>query len=202
MKRERVKLHSLGKKIKELRKNKIKEYHGTHSDLEFKGITQADLAKTFNVSIDTVKNWEQGYNYPPVDTLVELADYFHCDFDYLLGNQEQPRKVCGHVSKHTGLSEKAAAKLVSMKENGDPVISVLSDLIENETLLQQLAGCITNDYGKVSAFKISDPFNPNGIVKSVFVTPERLYDVDKMNLYSDLIKFINCEREKTGSPHK
>ena len=62
MKRERVKLPILGIRIKELRK--------------MKNLTQMDLANAIDVSLDTVKNWEQGYNYPTIDKLVYLTHFF------------------------------------------------------------------------------------------------------------------------------
>ena len=79
MRKERVILRSFGEKLKILRK---KEH-----------LTQKAFANNLNVSLDTIKNWEQGYNYPSVDMLVTIAEYFKCDFDFLLGHQKTPNKV-------------------------------------------------------------------------------------------------------------
>lgn len=49
MKRERVELRSFGKKLKEIR-------------LQHK-LTQEIFADKMNVSLDTVKNWEQGVSH-------------------------------------------------------------------------------------------------------------------------------------------
>ena len=48
MGRNRVLLRSLGEKIKNLRKRE--------------NLTQEEFAVNLNISLDTVKNWEQGYN--------------------------------------------------------------------------------------------------------------------------------------------
>ena len=65
--RERVKLHSFGRKLKTIRKQH--------------GLTQEVFAEKMCVSLDTVKNWEQSYNYPSIDMLINIAEYFQCDID-------------------------------------------------------------------------------------------------------------------------
>lgn len=49
MKRERVKLRSFGDKLKKLR--------------NIRGLTQEKFADEMNISLDTVKNWEQGVSH-------------------------------------------------------------------------------------------------------------------------------------------
>jgi transcriptional regulator with XRE-family HTH domain len=71
LKRERVKLRSFGEKLKRIRTKC--------------GLTQDKFADEMNISLDTVKNWEQGYNYPSIDMLVSISEYFKCDLDYLIG---------------------------------------------------------------------------------------------------------------------
>ena len=52
----------IGNFLKELRKEK--------------GITQAQLAETLNVSARTVSRWETGSNMPDISILVDIADYY------------------------------------------------------------------------------------------------------------------------------
>ena len=115
MKRERVKLRSFGDKLKKLR--------------NIRGLTQEKFADEMNISLDTVKNWEQGYNYPSIDTLVDIAEYLKCDFDYLIGQQETPSKEYAHISDMIGISEAAAAQLSIAKGQQSPVLNVLSQLM-------------------------------------------------------------------------
>ena len=41
-----------------------------------KGITQSDICKKFNITASTVSDWAKGTNYPRVDRMQQLADYF------------------------------------------------------------------------------------------------------------------------------
>lgn len=93
MKRERVELRIVGKRIKFMRESKM--------------ITQAKFAESLNVSIDSVKNWEQGYNYPTLEMLIKVADYFNCEVDYLLGRINNKTNQIQAVYDLIGLSEKS-----------------------------------------------------------------------------------------------
>ncbi len=57
-------------KIKELRQSKK--------------MTQAELAKLLGIDRTTVTQWEIGKNMPRAKMLLQLADIFECDVDYLL----------------------------------------------------------------------------------------------------------------------
>ena len=52
------------------------------------GITQSNLASALNISRSAVNAWEMGTSKPSIDTLVDLADFFHVSTDYLLGRNE------------------------------------------------------------------------------------------------------------------
>lgn len=171
MRKERVLLRSLGKKIKILRKEKH--------------LTQKDFADNLNISLDTVKNWEQGYNYPSIDMLVTIAEYFKCDFDFLLGFQNTPNKVYEHLSKYTGLSEKMTERLLYYCNTSD---SVIPDILDNKQLLFFMDILINTDY---SEFESPEDHT--------FRT-EDLYKADKLDLYNYMIDFVNDARKKRGLP--
>lgn len=57
-------------------------------ELEVIGITQSNLASALNISRSAVNAWEMGTSKPSIDTLVDLADFFHVSTDYLLGRNE------------------------------------------------------------------------------------------------------------------
>ena len=186
MKRERVKLRSFGEKLKEVRQQQ--------------GLTQDKFADELNISLDTVKNWEQGYNYPSIDMLVTIADYFKCDFDYLIGQQKTPKKEYDHISELIGISENAAAKLLEAKANAEPIVEILSELIENSSLLANIYSCSTANYGSVSTFiEVEDVFQTKG-KRSMFVTPQKVRQADTMDLYTNLKDFIDNLRKKYGLP--
>lgn len=186
MKRERVKLRSFGEKLKEIR-------------LQY-GLTQDKFADEMNVSLDTVKNWEQGYNYPSINMLTSISEYFKCDFDYLIGQQATPKKEFAHVADMIGISEEAAALLMKAKEQGNPITEVLSELIEDRVLLDNIYSCSTANYGSVSTFvDVEDPFQPKG-KRSMFVTPQKVRQADAMDLFNNLQEFVDSLRKKYGLP--
>ena len=65
---------SLGKKIRELRKEK--------------DVSQTTLGKHLGVGKTTISNYETGYSTPDNEVLIKLAKYFNVSVDYLLGNSE------------------------------------------------------------------------------------------------------------------
>ena len=63
---------TLGKKIKELRKNK--------------GLSQEDLANKLNISRQAVSKYEKDINEPNIDTIKRISKYFNVDLEYLLND--------------------------------------------------------------------------------------------------------------------
>ena len=61
----------IGERLSEIRKD--------HKD------TQATLAAKLNVSISSVRSWEQGKSSPPHDMLVNICKLYQVSSDYLLG---------------------------------------------------------------------------------------------------------------------
>ena len=49
-----------------------------------KGLTQEDFAKEFNVTRQTVSNWENGKSYPDLLTLVKISDLYGYSLDRML----------------------------------------------------------------------------------------------------------------------
>ena len=52
-----------------------------------KGLMQEDVAKAINVQNYTIGNWERERSEPSVSAIIDLADYFGCTTDYLLGRE-------------------------------------------------------------------------------------------------------------------
>ena len=175
MGRDRVLLRSLGEKIKNLRKRE--------------NLTQEEFAVNLNISLDSVKNWEQGYNYPSVDMLVTIAEYFKCDFDYLLGQQDSPNKVYKHISEYTGLSEESIDNLIYFHKEG----SVFSDFLEDFNLLFSIDELINLDYSKLNLTIAHDFFT-----NKIEFDANTLYRADKLDLYDHICTFINSSRKKRG----
>lgn len=47
-------------------------------------MTQSDVAKELFTSRQTISNWEKGKNYPDLDMLIKISDFFHVSIDSLL----------------------------------------------------------------------------------------------------------------------
>lgn len=84
-------------------RSRIKELRGNE--------TQEQFAGSLGVSLDAVKNWEQGYAMPGIDTLFKLCDKYHCEIDYLLGRMEHKTHDLQYICDETGLSERAVEVL-------------------------------------------------------------------------------------------
>ena len=68
----------LGTKLKKLRTEK--------------GLTQKDLADQLHVTFQTVSKWENEENEPDISTLKELAKIYEVSVDYLISEDEEPKK--------------------------------------------------------------------------------------------------------------
>ena len=88
------------------------------------GYTQKSFSESFNISIETVKNWEQGRNIPEMETLERLCNFFQCDIDYLLGNIECETHDKQFIHDQTGLSENAINKLLELYNNAGSRIEI------------------------------------------------------------------------------
>lgn len=69
----------IGAFLKELRKQK--------------GLTQEQFAEIVHVSNRTVSRWENGYNLPDLDVLIELADYYEVDLREILDGERKGDKM-------------------------------------------------------------------------------------------------------------
>lgn len=57
------------------------------------GLNQVEFAKIFNVTKQTVSNWESGKRKPDTEMLSKIAQYFNVSTDYLLGTDLNNRNT-------------------------------------------------------------------------------------------------------------
>ena len=55
-------------------------------------ISTIKLANEIGVSKQAISQFEKGSNYPHVNTLIALADYFNVSLDYLVGRSDDPKR--------------------------------------------------------------------------------------------------------------
>jgi transcriptional regulator with XRE-family HTH domain len=48
-------------------------------------IRQSELAKSLGLGRTTISNYENNYSSPDLETLIQIANFFHVSTDYLLG---------------------------------------------------------------------------------------------------------------------
>lgn len=82
-------------KLKELRKSR--------------NITQNELAQKFNVSNQTILNWENNIFSPSVQQLKDLADFFQVSVDFLI---EHETKNLNSKFKYENLSKEELIEIV------------------------------------------------------------------------------------------
>mgnify|MGYP001119173410 FL=1 len=91
----------IGNFLKELRKEK--------------GITQAQLAETLNVSARTVSRWETGSNMPDISILVDIADYYDISIPEIINGERKSEKMDEEVKEVAEkLSDYADAEKVNI----------------------------------------------------------------------------------------
>lgn len=188
MGRERVKLRIIGKKIKEVRQNAIGYFvKNPGADIPEdpklikRGMTQEDFAAVLNVSLDTVKNWEQGYNYPRIEDLDRICKTFNCRYDYLFGEDER-------MQEDLGLSDTALSVLREVKTWGSG--NVVSHLLENLDFIESLVRLTETDYKKTAQFSEQS----HQVINSAL--PEVAHNI--INIALVLFKFVEKERNAHG----
>lgn len=117
----------------------------THAlDANGKKYTQDSFAEEFGVSVDTVKNWEQGRVTPNVKTLIELCDFFECDMDYLFGTLDCKKHDIQFIHNETGLSETAIKELELLSAKASVFEEEQYDLNTINVLIKQLSNKSTS----------------------------------------------------------
>ena len=72
------------------------------------GMTQAEFAEKFNVTRQSVSNWENNKHYPDLDTLCKISDEYNVSFDVLL---KEDREYVSRIDKTTNQAVKATRGL-------------------------------------------------------------------------------------------
>lgn len=81
------------------------------------GAKQSELAELLGVTRQSIGQYADGTSLPPVDKIIELANYYKVTTDYILGltdvasTDAELRSVC----EYTGLNEKVIKKLHKTK---------------------------------------------------------------------------------------
>ena len=177
---------SFGKRLKELRRTKVHpKFHELEDDRI--GYTRDDLAAMLHVSTETIKNWEQGYNYPHVEDLKRIADVFGCDTDYLLGRRDS---LCSSLCT----SNETLENLIHLPDD-HRIKHLLGHLLADHVLLDDLAAICTHDYDRITFYGVQ-PFE--GSKERLDIGFRDKAKAETVNVIQSLIIFINECRRKNG----
>lgn len=58
-----------------------------------KGIQQSVLAEHLNMADSTISQWKTGKRSPDIESLKNIAKFFNCTIDYLVGFSDQRRPI-------------------------------------------------------------------------------------------------------------
>lgn len=51
---------------------------------EIKKVTQAEAAKSMDISVDTLSNYERGVTYPDIPTLRKIEKYYNVSYNQII----------------------------------------------------------------------------------------------------------------------
>lgn len=127
------------------------------------GLTQEELAKKIGVSTKTIMNWEQkvkANTLPTLGTLLQLAELYDCDLDYLTGRIECKTHDLQFIHDQTGLSETAIKKLqrIAFTNKATGNSQALSFMIEDPDFHYLLALMSQTAQGDLHAFSVGNAY--------------------------------------------
>lgn len=92
-----------------------------------KGSSPTKLCTEITGSRGNLPTWQKG-NINPV-SLVKIADYFNVSVDYLLGREESPVRVNGHVNGDNSVQNIADSPVTTIQE---PPKQIIADGLTSE----------------------------------------------------------------------
>lgn len=127
------------------------------------GLTQEELAKKIGVSTKTIMNWEQkvkANTLPTLGTLLQLAELYDCDLDYLTGRIECKTHDLQFIHDQTGLSETAIKKLqrIAFTNKATGNSQALSFMIEDPDFHYLLALMSQTAQGELHDFSVGNAY--------------------------------------------
>lgn len=95
-----------------------------------RGITQEELAKQLQISPSTIGMYETFRREPDIETLIQMADFFHVTIDELVGHRPQllgdPLLLGHHGDKTYELAVKIYRAVLESPEIGDIFCKIMN----------------------------------------------------------------------------
>ena len=122
--------------IKKIFSTRLKQLRKDNKD-KFK--TQYDFAEAMDVSVETVRNWEQGRSFPEMEKLCQMCELLGCDLDFLVGSIDKQTHSRQFICDQTGLTERAVEKIMIWNEDS------ASETLDSALWVQFLSDMISDD---------------------------------------------------------
>lgn len=81
-----------------------------------RGLNQKEFAKKLNVSVDSVRRWEQGKRSPDVEMLCEIARVLNTTVSYISGETNDASTVGTQEASETSTSISVSEKAITEKD--------------------------------------------------------------------------------------
>lgn len=94
-------------------------------------LSQQELANILHVSQQSIYKYENGITTPDVNTLIDMAEYFHTSIDYLVGYSTIPHKI--EPVTETSLNKQELAVIENYRKLSTKNLTLI------ETLIAELA---------------------------------------------------------------
>lgn len=96
-----------------------------------RNLSQQELANILHVSQQSIYKYENGITTPDLDTLIDMADFFHTSIDYLVGYSAISHKI--EPVTETSLNEQELAVIHNYRKLSTKNLTLI------ETLISELA---------------------------------------------------------------
>lgn len=121
---------------------------------EKKGLNQKEAAVALNIQYATYNKYETGSSKPTYETLIEIARFYGCTTDYLLGVSSAASPDHADIAARTGLRGEAIKCLEEMHSDAlqgyRPIIRAINDLIihteTDQDVLSWIAAYLRYDF--------------------------------------------------------
>ena len=150
-----------------------------------------------------VGRWENGQPIKKVEHVAALAEVFKCDIGYILCEYDTKHAKDAEINSMTGLPPVVTDRLIEYKQEESHFLEVISLLLMDENLLQQIFDCTLSNYVETSKKQsdlvndhLSDLMSSGHLLspRQMILSPEKLEEIDSIMLYDRLKEFIGNAR--------
>lgn len=170
-------MNTFGQRLKSLRRKK--------------NLTQEGLASEFYINKTSISRYENNTQFPEMELLIQLADYFEVSIDYLLGRTDEPSLLSEKNSskKTKDINSEDFSKILetldtfSKIKDSNIVTVTLKNKHKIKLTLNELDFFVRYfDYLGIDIFRIFKKFNPQSeILSNLNVTDESLDVISDIN---------------------